>query len=256
MTAQQRDIGSGWGPTGSTSRGPNTPAAAHAMSPGARRCAIILSPSTSRSSTTLGRRERGSHWVHSPPRKLRRGAPSDNPDGATKAWVCMTTGACQTPGPFLVSPSPPHSGRPPTAGRHLLVGGQLARRQVTPGKLGCGLPFRVHGTGVCSRFSPPVPGPHGGRSHTCRTPPAPLAASPTRPASEFVLAELAVSSWAWVSKPPLKKETCRQASPKTVGTFSRSFARAGSMTDACIQRNIEKIFIHGSNLAFLAAVTR
>ena len=26
-------------------------------------------------------------------------------------------------------------------------------------------------TGACSRLSPPVPGPHGGRGHTCRTPP-------------------------------------------------------------------------------------
>ena len=58
----------------------------------------------------------------------------------------------------------------------------------------------VLGTGaVCSRLSPPVRGPHGGRGYTCRTPPwpAPLAASPTQPVGEFVVAELAVSSWAW-----------------------------------------------------------
>ena len=29
----------------------------------------------------------------------------------------------------------------------------------------------VQGTGVCSRLNPPVPGPHGRRGHTCRTPP-------------------------------------------------------------------------------------
>ena len=29
----------------------------------------------------------------------------------------------------------------------------------------------VQGTGACSRLSPPVPGPRGGRGHTCRTPP-------------------------------------------------------------------------------------
>ena len=58
----------------------------------------------------------------------------------------------------------------PSAG--LLVGGQLACRQVTPGRPGCGLPLRGHrGPGACSRLSPPVPGPHGGRGHTCRTPP-------------------------------------------------------------------------------------
>ena len=59
----------------------------------------------------------------------------------------------------------------PSAG--VLVGGQLACRQVTPGKLGCGLPVRGHrGPGpVRSRLSPPVPGLDGGRGHTCRTPP-------------------------------------------------------------------------------------
>ena len=29
----------------------------------------------------------------------------------------------------------------------------------------------AQGTGACSRLSPPVPGPHGGRGHTCRAPP-------------------------------------------------------------------------------------
>ena len=29
----------------------------------------------------------------------------------------------------------------------------------------------VQGTGACSRLSRPVPGPRGGRGHTCRTPP-------------------------------------------------------------------------------------
>ena len=29
----------------------------------------------------------------------------------------------------------------------------------------------AQGTGACSRLSPPVPGPHGGRGRTCRTPP-------------------------------------------------------------------------------------
>ena len=73
----------------------------------------------------------------------------------------------------------------PSAG--LLVGGQLACRQVTPGKLGCGLPLRGHR----------VPGPVRASVLLSRvlteagvTPavhlrgPAPLAASPTPPVSE------------------------------------------------------------------------
>ena len=57
----------------------------------------------------------------------------------------MATGAGQTPGPFLVSRHFLFRGAArcwPSAG--LLVGGQLACRQVTPGKLGCGLPLRGH----------------------------------------------------------------------------------------------------------------
>ena len=56
----------------------------------------------------------------------------------------MTTGADQTPGPFLVSRHPSFGVARcwPSAG--LLVGGQLACRQVTPGKVGCGLPLRGH----------------------------------------------------------------------------------------------------------------
>ena len=70
--------------------------------------------------------------------------------------------------------------------RHTLVGGPpAAGRQrvfVVPSQVPwivCGrLPLRgAQGTGACSRLSPPVPGPRGGRGHTCRTPsrPAPLA---------------------------------------------------------------------------------
>ena len=55
----------------------------------------------------------------------------------------------------------------PSAG--LLVGGQVACHQVTP-RMWSAI-AGAQGTGACSRLSPPVPGPLGGRGHTCRTPP-------------------------------------------------------------------------------------
>ena len=116
----------------------------------------------------------------------------------------MTTGAGETPGPFLVS-------------RHPLFRGDASLLAVSGSSRGW--PARVsssptwearmwsaiagaQGTGACSRLSPPVPGPHGGSGHTCRfhlRGPAPLAASPMPPVSESgkVLAELAVPIWAW-----------------------------------------------------------
>ena len=113
----------------------------------------------------------------------------------------LTTGAGQTPGPFLVSRHPLFREAArcwPSAG--LLVGGQLACRQVTPGKPGCGLPLWGHrGPGPVrasvllsrvlteARVTPAV--------HLRG--PAPLAASPAQPVSESVLAGLTVSIWAW-----------------------------------------------------------
>ena len=38
----------------------------------------------------------------------------------------------------------------------------------------------AQGTGACSRLSPPVPGPRGGRGHTCRTPPRACSVSNAR----------------------------------------------------------------------------
>ena len=76
-------------------------------------------------------------------------------------------------------------------------------RQVTPGKLGCGLPLRgAHGSGaVCSRLSPSVPGPHESRVAPAvhLRGPARSAASPTQPVGESgkVLAELAAPKWTW-----------------------------------------------------------
>ena len=83
----------------------------------------------------------------------------------------LTTGAGQTPGPVLVSRHPLFRRAArcwPSAG--LLVGGQLACRQVTTGKPGCGLPLRGHRGPGPVRASV-LPGPHGGRGHTCRAPP-------------------------------------------------------------------------------------
>ena len=102
--------------------------------------------------------------------------------------MCKTTGAGQTPGPFLVSRHPLFRRAArcwPSA--FLLVGGQLACRHVTPGKPGCGLPLRGHRG----------PGPVRASVSLSRvlteagvTPavhlrgPAPLAASPMHPVSE------------------------------------------------------------------------
>ena len=115
-------------------------------------------------------------------------APSDSPDGAVTALVCVTTGAGQTPGPFLVSRHPLFRGAArcwPSAS--LPVGGQLACRQITPGKPGCGLTLRMYrGPGpvrasvVLSRVLVEV----GVTPAVHLRGPAPSAASPTHPVSE------------------------------------------------------------------------
>ena len=70
-------------------------------------------------------------------------------------------------------PSPSHRG-PPAAGRQrVFVEDQLAvsshvSLDIVGGRLAIA---GVQGTGACSRLSPPVPDPRGGRGHTCRTPP-------------------------------------------------------------------------------------
>ena len=76
-----------------------------------------------------------------------------------------TTGADQTLGPRPVTLS--------SEGRPLLAVSGSAR-SVVACSLDCGWSLDiagVHRTGACSRLSPPVPGPRGGRGHTCRTPP-------------------------------------------------------------------------------------
>ena len=87
----------------------------------------------------------------------------------------------------------------PSAG--LLVGGQLACRQVTPKKPGCGLPLRGHKGPRLVRASVPlsrVLTEAGVTPAVHLRGPGPLAASPTQPVSESgSFARLAVSSWAW-----------------------------------------------------------
>ena len=146
MIAQQKDIGSGWGPIFATVPkelpcGSRTPAAAHATSHGARCHAI--SPQ-SFCLVELGPGWGGGLSLGPPPAPyVVSQAPSDNSDGAVTALLCLTTGADQTPGPFLTSRHHLFRGAArgwPSAG--VLVGGQLARRHVTPGKPGCALQLR------------------------------------------------------------------------------------------------------------------
>ena len=80
-----------------------------------------------------------------------------------------TTGADQTPGPRPVTLS--SEGRP-----LLAVSGSLSgpARCVVASSLDSVWSSAIagaHWTGACSRLNPPVPGPRGGRGHTCRSPP-------------------------------------------------------------------------------------
>ena len=81
----------------------------------------------------------------------------------------------------------------------LLVGGQVACRQVTPGKP-CGLPLRGHrgpGPVRASALLSRVLTEAGVTPAVHLRGPAPLAASLAQPVSESVLAGLTVSIWAW-----------------------------------------------------------
>ena len=138
-------------------------------SPGVRCCAIIFSPFISRSWTRQGR---GTLFGSTPAPYRAYQAPSDSPDGAVTAWVCKTTGAGQTLGPFLVSRHSLCRGWP-TAGRQRVFS-WVASLRVVKSHLGspdvvchCG---GSGDRGSLSRLSPPVPGRHGGRGHTCRSP--------------------------------------------------------------------------------------
>ena len=66
----------------------------------------------------------------------------------------------------------PLVGGPPAAGRQRVFAG--ADRCVVACSLESVWSLAIagaQGTGACSRLSRPVPGPRGGRGHTCRTPP-------------------------------------------------------------------------------------
>ena len=94
--------------------------------------------------------------------------------GKTPRWCRRehaTTGTDQTPGPFLVSRHPLSEGRP-----LLAVSGSSRgpARCVVASSLDSVWSLAIavaQGTWACSRLSPPVPGPRGGRGHKCRTPP-------------------------------------------------------------------------------------
>ena len=91
-------------------------------------------------------------------------APSDDPDGAVTALVCMTTGAGQTPGPFWC-PVTPSFGGPPAAGRQRVFS-WVASSRVVKSRWEARMWSAIEGvqvTWACSHLSPPVPGPHGGR---------------------------------------------------------------------------------------------
>ena len=100
-------------------------------------------------------------------------------------------------GPFLASRHLLFRGR---SLRGVFVGGQLACRQVTPGKPGRGLPLRVYrglGPVRASAHLSQVLTEAGVAPAVHLRGPAASAASPAQPVSESVLAELAVPIWAW-----------------------------------------------------------
>ena len=80
-----------------------------------------------------------------------------------------TTGVDQIPG---TSSRHPLYGGPPAAGRQrVFVGARsLCRFSPMDGVVWSLAIAGVQRTMACSRLSPPVPGPRGGRGHTCRTP--------------------------------------------------------------------------------------
>ena len=80
-----------------------------------------------------------------------------------------TAGADQTPGPRPVTLS--SEGRPLLAVSGSSWGPARCVVASSLDSVWSSAIAGVQGTGACSRLSPPVPGPRGGRGHTCRTPP-------------------------------------------------------------------------------------
>ena len=158
--------------------------------------AIVISPFSSGSSTRLGRGTRAG----STPAAYSASSPT-----VQKRRRCarrVQTGAGQTPGPFFV---PRHSlfRRAAAAGRQRVFSWVASSRVVKSHWEAWAWSAIVgaQGTGACSRLSPPVPGPHGDRGHTCRTPPWACSVSSQSDASRKRVwqepAELAVPIWAW-----------------------------------------------------------
>ena len=79
------------------------------------------------------------------------------------------------PRTLLGVPSPPSlSGGPPAAGRQQVfswVASVLSSSHTCEAWTWSAIAGAKGAVAVCSRLGPPVPGPHGDRGHTCRTPP-------------------------------------------------------------------------------------
>ena len=99
--------------------------------------------------------------------------------------VCKTTGAGQTPGPFLVSRHPLFREAAhcwPSAGLPRGWPACVSSSHTWEARMWSSI-AGAQGTWACSRLSPPIPGPRGGRGHTCRTPPRACSVSNATPQS-------------------------------------------------------------------------
>ena len=170
MTAQQKDIGSGWGPTEPQSRRRYPAVPAHPRQPTPRLLGQLLCDYHQSLPLVEVDQAGAGDWVHSRTlcRRHRRITPTAHGIGVGvhDDW------GWSDPGTLLGVPSLPLSeGRP-----LLAVSGSswVASSRVVKSHLGSRMWSAIagaQGTGACSRLSLPVPGPHGGRGHTCRTPP-------------------------------------------------------------------------------------
>ena len=146
--------------------GSSTPAAAHATSP--RAVAVRFS-----SVPFLGGGRPG--WSGGlslgplPPRTLCRRHRRIAPTAQYRRMCARQLGLVRPRDPSWC-PVTPSFGGPPAAGRQRVFS-WVASSRVVKSHLGSPDVVCHCGTGACSRLSPPVPGPHGGMGHTCRTPP-------------------------------------------------------------------------------------
>ena len=189
MTAQQKDIGSGWGPTEPHSRRRYPAVPAHPRQPTPRLLGQLLCdyhqslPLVEVDQAGDGGLSLGPLPPRTACRRHRRIAPT-----ALYRRRCARQQGLVRPRDPSWCPVNPLFRRAarcwPSAG--LLVGGQLACRQVTPGKPGCGLPLRGHrgpGPVRASVLLSRVLTEAGVTPAVHLRGPAPLAASPTHPVS-------------------------------------------------------------------------